>query len=456
MGTVGISFGSATSGSGFDVTTTVSSILAIEAGVETPWKTQLASLKAQDTALSGLGTNLSALSTAVGALTSFDGVMSAKQGSSSDTNVLTLTSASTSAVAGSHTIIVTSLAQTSSKYSDAVTSPTDTLSGSLTLQIGAGTTKTITIDSTNNTLTSLAQAINQGSYGVSANVVTDTNGSRLSLVSSTGGLAGEITLTPSLTDATTSTSLGFTTGQDGVNAQLTVDGLKTSSASNTVTNAIPGVTFQLLSAAAGTSLQVQITNDNVSIETAMQSMVTAYNAVATSLTTQEGKDSTGAAEPLFGNPTLALLQSQLSGSMLGGNASGSISNIAQLGLSLNPDGTLTLNASTLDATLNSNFADVTGFFQTAGSFGQTLTTTLNSLGSVSINGAIYLALQQNSTQEKGLNDDVTAEEARIAIDKTSLTKELNLANQILQSIPQQLNEIDEMYSAVTGYNQSGH
>ena len=453
MATVGLSFGSATSGAGFDVSSTVTSILAIEQAVETPWKAQLTSLQAQDTALSGIGTNLSSLSTAVSALTDFEGVLASKQGSSSDTSVLSLSSASSSAIAGSHTVTVTSLAQTSSQYSTEITNASDTLSGSLRLQIGSSTAKTITLDSSSNTLQTLATAINSGSYGVTASVVSSSTGSRLSLVSNTSGAAGAITLTPSLTDTTTSTSVGFSVGQAGADAQLNVDGLNTTSASNTVTVAIPGVTFQLLSAATGTPVQIQITNDNSDIETAVQTMVTAYNAVVKGLTTQEGNDSTGAAEPLYGSPTLALIQEQLSSSLLGGGASGTITNIGQLGITLGDDGTLTLDTSTLDSALNANFSDVQGYLQNSGSFGQTLSTALNSLGTGSPTGAVALALAQDSTEETGLNTDVSTEDSKIATDKTNLTTELNTANQILQSIPQRLNEVNEIYDASTGYNE---
>lgn len=451
MGTVGLNFGAATSGAGFDVAGTVSSILGISSAIETPWKNQLTHLQAQDTALTGIGTNLSSLSTALGALTNFDGVLASKQGSSSSTNVLTLSSASASAIAGSHTVVVTSLAQTSSQYSSRITNASDTLTGSLSLQIGSGASKTITLDSSNNTLQGLAGAINNGSYGVTASVVSDTQGSRLSLVSNSGGAAGAITLTPNVTDAVTSANIGFSVGQTGQDAQLTVDGLATSSASNTVTGAIPGVTFQLLAAATGTPVQVQITNDNNSVETAVQALVTAYNSVVSSVKTQEGKDASGNAEPLYGSPTLGLIQNQLASGLLAGAASGSINNIGQLGLTLNADGTLTLDASALDSTLNSHYGDVTGFLQNSGSFGQTFSRALNTLGSSSSHGVVALALQENSSQETGLNDDITKEDALIAAQKITLTQQLTLANQILQSIPQQLSAQNQIYNAITGY-----
>lgn len=449
MGTVGINFGAATSGQGFDVASTVSSILGIQQAIETPWKNQLTALHAQDTVFSTLGTGLSSLTTALQSLTDFSGALSQKKGASSDNNVLELTSATAAAVAGSHTIVVNSLAQTSTEYSDTLTNGSDTLSGSLTIQGHA-----FTIDSSNNTLATFANAVNAAGIGVTASVITDVSGSRLSLVSAQSGSAGQLAISGTLTDATTSAAIAFHTGQAGQDASLTVDGVAIQSASNTVTTAIPGVTFQLLSTSASPSspVQVQITNDNSAVVAAANDVVNAYNSVIQVIKAQEGKDSSGNAEPLFGNPILSTLQNQLTGALLGGAASGTIQSVTQLGISFNQDGTLSLNADTLTSILNSNFSDVTGFLQNAGSFGKNFATVLNNLGTQSTQGAVYLAQQQNSTQEATLNKSISDQEARLATMKTSLTQELNTANEILQSIPSQLDQIDKIYSAVTGYN----
>ena len=446
MGTVGLSFGAATSGQGFDVASTVTQIQASEQAIESPWKSQLSALKAQDTVFTSLGSDLSTLTTSLQALTDFQGVFAEKQGSSSNTDLLSLTAADATAVAGSHTVVINSLAQTSSEVSSAISNASDTLSGSVTIQ-----GQEFDIDSSNNTLSTLSAAINAADIGVKASVITDSSGSRLSLVSGSSGAAGQLTVTSSLSGAS-SGAIAFQVGQTGKDASLTVDGVSVTSPSNTVSNAISGVTFQLLGSSAGTEVQVEITNDNTAIATAMNSFVTAYNAVIKDINTQEGKDSSGNAEPLYGNPTLAMIQSQLTGSLFGGVASGSINNITQLGIGINDDGTLTLNADTLNSALNSNFSDVTGFLQNSGSFGQTMATTLNNLGTQAPNGAVYLAQQQNSAQEAALNSDISNEDAVLAAQKTQLTNELNIANQILQSIPGQLNEVDEMYSAITGYN----
>ena len=486
-----------------------------------------------------------------------------KQGSSSDTDVLSLTSAGTTAVAGSHTVVVSQLASTASYYSDAVADESDLLTGSFTVTVG-GTTQTISASSGGESLSDLATTINSADAGVTASVVNGSSGAELTIVSNTSGSAGNFTISGALTD----TSNGNATvnldnvGERGVDAQLTVDNIPVTSGSNTVTSAIQGVTFQLLSAAPTTSVQVEITNDNSDVESAVSTFVSDYNTVIGDLNAQEGNDSSGNPEPLYGSPTVALLQEQLqsaltftqpaqavgttttigsgdtlSGSVnisVGGVAAASVSvgaggtpatlaglatainnanlgvtasvitsgaagtlslinstsgssgaitvdssgltdsttgsqvafgasqsnavtSITQLGISVNNDGTLTLDTDTLDSILNSNYQDVVNFLQPSGaytSFGGNLTNALNNLGNSAPDGAIYLALQQDSQEETSLNTNITNENAQISTEQTNLTTELNEANYELEEIPSQLDEINEIYSSITGYNEN--
>jgi len=452
MGTVGISFGSPTSGNGFDVSSTVSQIVANLQAVETPWKTKLSSLESQDTVLSTLGTDLSTLATDLENLTDFQGVLAGKEGSSSNTDVLALTSASTTASAGTHSVLVTQLAQTSAAASDVVANASDTLSGSITVQVGTGTAQTIDIDSSNPTLAGLAAAINAAGIGVTASIISDTSGSRLSLVSGTSGETGQLTVTSSLTDTSNSdASVGLSTIVDGQNAELTVDGISITSASNTITTAISGVTFQLLSK-SDTAVQVVITNDTSSVESAISTFVSDYNTLMKAVNAQEGNDSSGNAEPLYGSTVLAQIQEQLLSAITGQEGSGSVTSLYQLGITPNTDGTLSLNTDTLDSILNSNYTDVISFFQDTGSFGADFTDTLGNLGNDHTYGAIYLALKENSSQESDLNDSISNEDALISTKESLLTTELTQANEILQEIPSQIQYVDEIYSAITGYN----
>jgi flagellar hook-associated protein 2 len=194
------------------------------------------------------------------------------------------------------------------------------------------------------------------------------------------------------------------------------------------------------------------------VESAVSSFVSAYNKVIGDLNSQEGNDSSGHPEPLYGNPAIALLQQQLQTAVNFTQSSGAITSLSQLGItaSANYDGTLTLDTSKLDSALNSNYQDAMNLFQSNGSYmslGKNLTTTLNNLGNSAPNGALYLALQQDSSQETAMNANISKQETLIAAQKTQLTTELNAANYTLQEIPQQIQYVDEIYSAITGYNQ---
>jgi flagellar hook-associated protein 2 len=554
MGTVGLSFGSPTSGQGFNVSQTVSQITAIMQNVETPWKNQLAQLQSQDSAYTTLGTDLSNLTTTLQALTDFQGVLESKSGSSSNTNVLQLLSASNTALAGSHTVTVNSLAQTNSYYSEDFANPSDLINGSLTITMGSGSPVTINTDSGGDTIAQFANDINNANAGVTANIITDSGGERLSITSNTSGTAGNFTIGTTLTDATNSSNtISFTQAQAGTDASFSVDGISETSSSNTVSNAIPGVTFQLLSAAPSSPVQVEIANNNTAVETAVNNFVTAYNQTISDLNAQEGKNSAGQPEPLYGNPTVALLQTQLESALnfsvassltatgsqssgwtftagsstdtftaaagafgtgsggtgssaaitspstltqiaadlnqsgtgytatlnstdtamtvtpsssspatlsatapvLSASASGSVSSVTQLGMSMNNDGTITLNTSTLDSLLNSNYQDVVNFLQPSASFlsfGGNFTNTLNNLGNQAPNGAVYLALQQDQSMESTLNTNITNENTLIAQQTTTLTNELNQANYTLTQIPQAMNYMNELYSSYSGYN----
>lgn len=341
MGTVGLSFGSPTSGTGFNVSSTVAEIVGNLQNVETPWKNQLTSLESQDSTISSLGTLFSNLSNDMSSLTDLQGILAQKEGSSSDTSVLELTAASSSATAGTHTVVVTSLAQTSSGYLDSIANASDTLSGSMTIQLGNGTTETVMIGaatgtpasntiytgSGKDTLADVASAINSANLGLTANVLADSSGSQLSLVSGTSGADGKLTVASALTDANnvtatnTTGTLNYNVGVTGEDASLTIDGVPLTSASNTVSNLIPGVTFQLLAPSAEESgntleqVQVVIANDNTGVESTVNQFVTDYNSLISAINTQEGTTSSGTPEPLFGSPTLSLLQQQLLGSL---------------------------------------------------------------------------------------------------------------------------------------------
>jgi flagellar hook-associated protein 2 len=125
-----------------------------------------------------------------------------------------------------------------------------------------------------------------------------------------------------------------------------------------------------------------------------------------------------------------------------------------LGLSVNNDGTISLDSATLDSALNSDYSSVVGFFQGSDSWGQNFSTTLTNSGVSSSTGILHLASVSNSNIESTLNADISKEDILISKQEVLLTTELNSANEVLQEIPTELSSVNELYSAITGYNQS--
>src|SRR5579884_2625419 len=240
---------------------------------------QLATLSGQAAALNEIEGKLTALETAIQTLSDPLGPLAAMAATSSNPSIVTATAA-TGATAGSHLVVVNALATTSSAYSAAFASASTPLNtGSFTLQVGSGTPVTVTVDSTNNTLSGLAATINGLNAGVTASVVTDSSGARLVLVSGTSGSAGTITI------SNDTVGLGFTVNA-GTDASLTVDGVPISSGSNQVRGVISGVTLNLQSAAPGTTVAISVASDTGAITTAIENFVSAYNALIQDINSQ--------------------------------------------------------------------------------------------------------------------------------------------------------------------------
>ncbi len=399
-------------------------------------------------------------------LTDFQGTFSGKEGSSSDTSVVALMNATSAAVAGTHTVVVTQTAKTYS-YASGDMAASDTLKGTLTI---AGQTITISdgtakdgsgnIIPQNNTLSTLASYINQGDYGVQANVVADGSGLQTRPGEPYQRRIGRGDDRFQRADRFHGQqAVSIIQAQQGQDAGFSVDGVSMTSSSNTVTTAIPGVTMQLLSAPAGNSVQVEITNNNSQVESDISRFVTAYNKVIGDLNAQEGNDSSGKAEPLFGNATLAMLQETLQQAMNFTQSTGAITSLAQLGItaSTSYDGTLTLNTATLDSVLNSNYQDVTNFFQPSGSgttFGKQPHHHAEQPGQQLATGRDLSGPEAEFQPGISLNDNISNQETLITAQKQQLTTELNAANYTLQQIPQQIEYVNEIYSAITGYNQN--
>ncbi len=344
---------------------------------------------------------LSAWGTLQSAVSSFQSTVSALQQISSLNNRtanLSNSAAVSASVAadaplGTYSLSNMVLAQAQSVYSQDFASSANTTvgNGSLQIQVGSGAVTTVTIDSSNNTLNGIAAAINSAGAGVNAAVVYDGTGYRLTVTSNDTGAANAFTISASGTgslsglsySAASSASSGMTLSQSALNASVTINGLPVTSASDTVSGAIPGVTLNLLQASGSTSLTVA--NDTSSFVTAVQAMVTSFNtAMGTinnltslnSTATSGGSGVTGPG-PLIGNASVNGLRSSLlsiiSSQGIAGSSGSAYTSLGSVGINLAQDGTLALDTTVLSAALTVDYNGTAGLF---GQVGTTSTTNL--------------------------------------------------------------------------------
>jgi len=417
------------SGQGIDVTSVVSQLVSAARAPEVAWQNQQQTLQTQEGSLNQLNSELSALQTAVQSLKDANGGLGAVNTSSSNPNIATI-SAAAGTPTGNHTVVVNNLATTSSYYSAPVASASTTLAnGSFTLQVGSGAPTTITIDSTDNTLAGLASQINGMNLGVTANVITDASGARLSLVAQNSGTPGDLTISAD------TTGLGFTK-VPGVNASLTVDGVPVSSASNSVSGVIPGVTLNLTGADSGTTVSLGITSNTDSAAQAINNFVNAYNSLIADLNSQFTYNAaTQSSGPLSGDGTARMVEEQILGfAGYSVSGAGNIQTLRSLGINMNDDGTLTVDSAALNNALSSDYQDVQNFFQSGTGFATYLDGQLSQLTDPT-EGAFYLDLKGAQSTVQSLQDQIDGFETYIATQQQQWTDQYNQINVLLQEFP---------------------
>ena len=430
-------------GQGIDVNQFVQLALANDQATITNLQNQQGTFGTQTSTLSRITSDLNALQSTVTALRDPLGAMNALTASSSNSSVLSATAANT-ATPGTHTISITSLATTSSYYSDPAPTSSTTLTGSLQISVGGGAAVSVPVDSTDNTttLSGLASYINSHSnLGVTASVVQDANGARLALLSNTSGVPGNLTVTGSLAYTGSNNNpvtVNFNQGVQGKNAALTVDGIPISSASNTVNNVISGVTLNLNSVATGGStVNLTVSPDTTQASSAVNAFVSAYNTAIQAINAQFNVSSDGSGGgPLEADGSLREAQGSLLAAIAystGNNTA--FTNLASLGINLNNDGTLTVDNGALSSALSQNPSAVQSFFQTAtAGFAANLTNVLNSLVGPG-NGVLTLDAQGITQSSQGLGQQISDLRASLAIKQQNLIQTYAQVNTTLQELP---------------------
>jgi flagellar hook-associated protein 2 len=388
-------------GSNLDVDGIVSKLMSVERQPLTKLAQQEASYQ---TKLSGFGTLKGALTAFQSAVRNLSDI-SKFQGlkvSAGDATVVSA-SATASAVPGSYALKVNQLAQAQKLVAAGVVSDiapvgkgvitfdfgsitggtydplTGKYTGSTFTTAGSGV-KTVTIDSTNDSLAGIRDAINKAAIGVTATIVNDGSGTpyRLSLSSSATGAATSMKISVANTapDTGLSTLLSHdpaagqalvqkSTAQD---AQFTVDGIAVSKASNTVSDVIGGVTLNLLTTNT-TPTTVTIARDTAAVTTAVNDFVKAYNEISKNFVDATAYNpSTKQAAILNGEASVRGMQAQvravLSNPVAGGASA--FSRLSEIGVAVQKDGSLAVDATKLGNAITNNFNDLAGLFASVG------------------------------------------------------------------------------------------
>ena len=423
---------------GIDVTSAVDTILYADRAPERTWAAQQATLASQTTALNQLETEASSLSDSLATLQDPLGALSSVAATSTNTSLLTATATAGTPASG-HLITISNLATTGSWYSAAQSSSSAALTeGSFAITIGGNTTP-ITVDDSNDTLDGLAASINSQNLGVTANVVTDSSGARLALVSDNSGSAADLSIS-------SDTSVAFTRANTGKDASLKVDGVPITSASNTVTGAISGVTLNLQGAALGTEIGLQIAPDTASITSALSDFISGYNTLIKDVNSQFTYNATtNTAGTLQEDSAVQGLQSQLLAATNYFASSGAYATLTSLGITTDSDGTLSLNSTTLASAIQTNGSAVTNFFQGASNngFAASLNATLSTYTDPT-EGAFTVDLQSISSENQDLTNQTKTLELYLTSQQTILTAQYNAADIAIQQLPEKLKQINAL------------
>ncbi|KQV59617.1 hypothetical protein ASD07_22545 [Duganella sp. Root336D2] len=312
-----------------------------------------ASINLTQARFSGLGQLQSALSVFQDIAESLAGSGLSTRGSSSAGSVLGVATNGKAEI-GSHQVKVSQLAQQQILISPEAQGA-DTRLGTgapAVIKIGSGdSSKTITVDSRNNTLQGIADALKEA--GIDASLVRSGTGTALQLRGASGeagklniSVAGDATIRSLFSQATQTQA-----AQDAI---LTVDGKTIKSADNSVESAIAGVTLNLADEGDAT---VTVARDNSQIGKNVDAFVKGFNALKDRLDNLEK----GA---LRGNPALSQVRTQLD--QLVRSVGGSTDSLANAGLTVDSNGRLKLDSTKLNAAVAADPEALTKLFTNEG------------------------------------------------------------------------------------------
>ncbi len=405
-----ISFGGVASG--IDTDSIVAQMVALRRRPITALETQKTDIKHGISILDDIRENLLKLQTAAEKLDTA-AEFSAKSGSSANESILTA-SASSASPLGTFALVVSNLAETHRLASSAYTNSTDSVgTGTFSFTLN-GTQTDVTLSAGADSLADLKTAINDAGAGVTASIMNDGSGYRLLLSSDETGSAGVFTVDASgLSGGTAPT---FTTQSTGIDANFSIDGIAITSSSNTITDALEGVTLNLKTTGSTT---VTIESNADDLATNLTEFITAYNAVIDAINAQSEDGA-----PLNGNSLLRSVQSRLGTTLATAvDTGGDFRTTGEVGLTLDREGKLSLDKTKLTAALEQDYQSVVNLFvdsNNATGIAASLVT--------SIDGMTDFADGLFRSRKDSMNDEIKRIDSNIERQERSVTSYEQLLN----------------------------
>lgn len=217
------------------------------------------------------------------------------------------------------------------------------------------------------TPTGVVEAINAANRGFKAQLVNDGSSSAPYKIIITGANGSTESFSISSTDTTGSFAASFAipSGYAASDANFVVNGVSYSRKSNSITDVVPGVTFNLKGTTAS-AVSVSLDRDTTDLKTKLTALVTAYNDFndIVNQTTDPKSTLDTYGKTLVGDATVKMIRQQMRSLLFSPSSTPgkSVSSLSQIGYSLNEKGVLSLDAVKLDTVLQSNYDDVTRLF----------------------------------------------------------------------------------------------
>jgi len=405
-------------GSGLDVNSLVAQLMAAE---RAPLQQRISRVESEiATKLSAFGTIRSTLSTLQTTLTGIKTPESLqiRRATISDATVLRPT-ADSAATPGNYSVEVIELAAAHKLASAEQPGGSTATVGSGTLnfsQDGQSFSVSVTASMT---LSELRTAINAATdnTGVQAALISTGSGARLTLTSSATGASKAVTVTVTNPAGGLDTFVqGLTTTTTAKDASVKIDGFAVTGATNTITNAIEGVTLDLLAAKPGTTLSLGITNDTQAVKDRINRLVADFNSFQTQSARLRAFDpKTRIGGPLLGDSALRTLEGLLRREVTTPTPSApeATNSLGAIGIRFGADGKLTVNDTQLTEALANRFGDVSTMLTATDGLVARLNTAIDA--QISTDGALTARTNGLDTRKRTVEKDKEAMEARLLL-----------------------------------------